>query len=205
MSIQVIGTGFGRTGTLSLKNALEKLGLSRCYHMMEVFQNPHHIDHWMQAARSGAIEWQTVFADYEACVDWPAAAYWQELGKVFPEAKFIHTERDEQDWYRSFQDTIQIPATEPVDGVPPGWSEMAIATINDRVFGGRGKIREACLDAYRSNNKRVRELIPADRLLVFNPRDGWGPLCKFLDVEVPEEPYPHDNSTADFRARENST
>ena len=134
-------------------------------------------------------------------MDWPSAAYWPELGKAFPDAKFIHTERNEDDWYRSFQATIQAPSTGPFEGVPKDWNDMAIATINDRVFGGRGTDESACRQAFRANSLKVREDIPASQRLIFEASQGWGPLCSFLGVDIPDEPYPHKNSTEDFQAR----
>ncbi len=197
MALKVIGTGFGRTGTSSLKKALEALGFGPCYHMTEVFAHPEHVPVWAAAARGEAVHWPDVFAGYRATVDWPAAAVWRDLGAVYSDAKFIHSERPDADWLRSFTDTIRPAVMGRVDG-PPGWAEMADAMIHQRIFGGRGDDDAVCLEAYHRNAREVRAEIPADRLLVLDPSAGWEPLCAFLGVPVPDEPYPHENTTAAF-------
>ncbi len=199
MTIKVIGTGFGRTGTSSLKRALEQLGFVKCYHMKEVFEHPEHIPHWAAAARGEPADWPAVFEGFQAVVDWPGSAVWRELGAAYPEAKFIHSERPEKAWFKSFCDTIRPAVLGRVDG-PPGWAEMCEAMINRRVFGGRGDEDEVCLEAYRRNSEAVRAEIPADRLLIFEPGAGWAPLCAFLGAPIPDTPYPHENTTADFQA-----
>lgn len=200
MTLKVIGTGFGRTGTTSLKAALETVGFGPCYHMTEVFAHPAHIPLWHEAAQAGAGDWETVFDGFQASVDWPGAAFWRELVAAYPDAKVIHSERPEADWYRSFAGTIQTPLTAPSPGTPPGWSEMVANVVNGRVFGGRGDDEAACLAAYRAHNAAVRAEVPAGRLLVFDPAEGWGPLCAFLGIAEPGEAFPHRNTTADFQA-----
>ncbi len=200
MTLKVIGTGFGRTGTTSLKTALETLVFGPCYHMTEVFAHPDHIPLWHAAPGSGSTGWDAIFEGFGASVDWPGAAFWRELVAACPEAKVIHSERPEADWYRSFAGTIQGHLTRPAPGTPPGWSEMVADVINARVFGGQGDDEAACLAAYRAHNAAVRAEVPANRLLVFDPAEGWAPLCAFLGVTEPGEPFPHRNTTADFQA-----
>jgi hypothetical protein len=200
MTIKVIGTGFGRTGTSSLKNALEQLGFGKCYHMFEVFQNPGHIPVWTEAAHGRPVDWAGVFEGYQSICDWPGSAVWRELAAAYPAAKFIHTQRPEDAWLKSFKSTIQRGVMGEAEG-PPGWAAMARAMINDRVFGGRADDDEVCLAAYRRNLEEVTSEIPASKLLVFDPKDGWAPLCAFLGVPVPAQPYPHDNTTEQFQAR----
>ena len=200
MALKVIGTGFGRTGTSSLKLALEGLGVSKCYHMKEVFEHPEHIPLWDAAARGEPVDWDTIFDGFAATVDWPGAAMWREIWAAYPDAKFIHSERDEDAWLRSFSNTIRngLSAGDAAAG-PPGWSQMVDRMISQKVFGGRMDDDTVCRAAYRRNSEEVRAEIPADRLLVFQPEAGWGPLCDFLGVPVPDTPYPHENTTADFQ------
>lgn len=206
MTIRVIGAGFGRTGTLSLKLALEQLGFAPCYHMMEVFGHPDHAAKWLAAAKSGTQDFAPMLGEYRAAVDWPIAYFWRGLAEVYADARVILTERGAQAWYASMSKTI-IASMQRFDGrVPPGLDparaaqmEMAHYIVADRTFGG--KYDEAnVLATYRRHNDEVKRAIPASRLLIFDS-EGWEPLCKFLDVPVPAVPYPKTNSTAEFRAR----
>ncbi len=199
MTLRIIGSGFGRTGTLSLKFALEMLGFSKCYHMKDVFEHPDHISAWTAAAKGETPDWGAVFEGYQASVDWPGSAVWRELLAAYPDAKIIHSERDEAAWLKSFDATIRKGVQGLVPG-PPGWPEMANAIVNERVFGGRAADDDAALDAYRRNNAAVRAEVPPEKLLVFDPGAGWAPLCAFLDVPVPDTPYPHVNKKEHFGA-----
>lgn len=200
MALKVIGSGFGRTGTSSLKRALEQVGLGPCYHMTEVFAAPDHIPLWHAAGTTGETDWDRLFLGYGAAVDWPTAAFWPTLMRLFPDAKIVHTERPEDDWYRSFSNTIQPAMLGDGAGTPPGWKAMVDEVIGRSVFGGGMADEAACRTAYREANAAVRAQVPADRLLVFDPSEGWGPLCRFLGVETPSVPYPHENTTRDFQA-----
>ncbi|MBI1392194.1 MAG: sulfotransferase family protein [Alphaproteobacteria bacterium] len=197
MTLKIIGTGFGRTGTFSLKGALETLGFGKCYHMAEVFQHPEHVPSWAAAARGEAVDWDALFDGYQAIVDFPGSAIWRDLAAHYPDAVFIHSEREEQAWLKSFDATIRTAVMGKVDG-PPGWARMVDEIINQRLFDGCADDDEIALDAYRRNSREVRAEIPADRLLIFDPSAGWAPLCAFLGVPVPDEPYPHKNKTEDF-------
>ena len=106
MTLKVIGSGFGRTGTMSTKTALEQLGLGPCHHMIEVMNNPAQPAHWQAVAVGEQVDWHEVFADYEAQVDWPGAHVWEKTAAAFPEALVLHTERPEADWWNSFSVTI---------------------------------------------------------------------------------------------------
>ena len=200
MTIKVIGTGFGRTGTSSLKNALEMLEFGKCYHMFEVFQHPEHVPAWTAAAKGEPVDWAALFEGYQSICDWPGSAVWRDIAVAYPEAKFIHTQRPEEAWLKSFKSTIQRGAMGEVEG-PPGWADMTRMMINERVFGGKAGEDEACIKAYRRSLVEAKAEIPADKLLVFEPKDGWAPLCAFLGVPVPDVPYQHENTTQDFQAR----
>ncbi|MBO6886113.1 MAG: hypothetical protein JJ869_21415 [Marivita sp.] len=202
MTLQIIGSGFGRTGTMSTKMALEELGFGPCHHMVEVMGNPDQPAHWHALAGGHDVEWAQVFAGFTSQVDFPGAAYWQDMRVAFPDAKVIHTERPEDDWWASYSKTIgKFFAHYKSLPVPPPLIElfgtMEILLV-DGVFGGLD--RESSVAAYRRNNEKVRATVPADRLLVFTPTDGWEPLCRFLDVPIPATAFPRSNARDEFWA-----
>lgn len=202
MSLKVIGSGFGRTGTMSTKIALEHLGLGPCHHMVEVMGNPDQPAHWHAYANGEEVDWTEVFAGYESQVDFPGAAVWPELSNAFPDAKVVHTERPEDEWWASYSATINkfwqhrtsLELPPPVAAI----FETMDTILVQGVFGGVD--RDSAIAAYRRNNQKVRDTIPADRLLVFTPSDGWEPLCRFLDVPVPDTDFPRSNSRDEFWA-----
>lgn len=198
MALQVIGAGLGRTGTLSLKLALEQLGLGRCHHMMEVFAAPAQIDVWRRAARGEATDWEALLDGFGAAVDWPSAEFYAQLAQAYPDAKVILTTRDPESWFRSTQATIFAPSD--FKAAPPGFGEMIAAVIGAK-FDGRLDDRDHCIAVYERHNAKVRATIPADRLLEYQAGQGWEPLCAFLGLPVPEAPYPKVNSTEEFVQR----
>ncbi len=200
MTLKVIGSGFGRTGTMSLKLALEQLGVGPCYHMVEVFQKPEAPQMWVDAA-NGKPDWPGIFAGYNSTVDWPNATFYAELAQAYPAAKVVHTERDSDDWYRSTQATIfaKPPPVEPEEADTP-FARMFREVIM-RLFDGDLRTRDHVIGVYERHNAQVRATIPTERLLVFHVSDGWAPLCSFLGVATPEGPIPKVNSTEEFIAR----
>jgi Sulfotransferase domain len=197
MSLKVIGSGMGRTGTHSLKLALEKLLGAPCYHMMEVFPRPHHFKLWTAAARGENTDWHALFDGFVAAVDWPAAAFWEEISAAFPEAIILHSERDPESWWKSASATIFAKRE---GGPPPPMKEMLGALMGAR-FTADIYDKDAAIAAYKRNNAHVRAAAPKDRLLLWSPGDGWGPICKALELPVPTEPFPHSNTTEEFNAR----
>lgn len=202
MAVSVIGSGFGRTGTMSLKIALEQLGLGPCHHMEEVFEHPEQVSHWQAVAAGDTVDWNTVFAGYNSQVDWPGAHVWRELAATFPDAKVVHSVRPEESWWNSFSKTIgKFLATYQELQLPPHVSAMADAMteiIARQTFDGQISDRTAALAAYRKRTEQVQAAIPSERLLVFDVAEGWQPLCRFLDVDVPSGPFPHRNKTEEF-------
>ncbi|HET7653022.1 MAG TPA: sulfotransferase [Acidimicrobiales bacterium] len=201
MTLRVVGAGLGRTGTNSLKLALERLLGEPCYHMIEVFGHPEHIPMWHAAADGERVDWDALFTGYAAAVDWPVASFWRELADEYPDAVVVLSTRTSADaWWRSADDTIFAHMrNDPVD--PPGlegWRAMVDAAVAGRYPGVPGD-EEKAKASYEAHNAEVRATIPAERLVDWQAGDGWEPLCRALGVAVPDEPFPHVNTTADFR------
>lgn len=202
MTLKVIGTGLGRTGTTSVKAALEQLGFGPCYHMSEVMQRPQHVAGWAKAAAGERTDWDALFGGFKATVDWPSAHFWRDLTRQFPEAKVIHTEREPEIWWKSFSQTI----AEALEAAPPpgmeAWGEMVRTVITKQTFNG-DLSKANVLKIYAAHNDEVKRTIPASRRLDYNVDSGagWEPLCRVLDIAVPATPFPKTNNTAEFRAR----
>jgi hypothetical protein len=194
--MKLIGAGLGRTGTLSLKLALEKLLGGRCYHMMEVFTNPEHIGLWTEAGRGRLPDWHALFRGYSAVVDWPAASFYRELMDAYPDAIVLLSLRERESWWKSAHDTI-FPS---IRKAPPPFRNMVEGILAAR-FTGELESKEACIAAYERHNAEVVRVVPAARLVTWTAKDGWGPLCKALGVPIPSEPFPHANSTEEFLGR----
>jgi len=211
MSLGVIGGGFGRTGTLSLKFALEQLGFGPCYHMIETHEHPAHDALWLALAQDERSGWRTILEGYQAAVDWPAVFIWKTLIAAFPDAKVILTLRDPERWYESARQTIfarmqEFAAAlagseaESIDPARRAHMRMVNTIVVDKTFGG-DLSRDHAIRVFNAHNEEVRRTVPPERLLVVEPGQGWEPLCAFLNVPMPESPYPAANSTADFTAR----
>ena len=197
MTLRVIGAGLGRTGTMSLKLALERLLGAPCYHMVEVFPRPAHFARWTAAARGEPVDWRALLDGFAAAVDWPSAAFWEELAEAFPDAPIVLSTRDAESWWRSASATI-FDASRPPP--PPAMREMLDALFGRR-FTPAIHDRERAIAAYEAHNARVRATAPRGRLVEWRPGDGWGPLCHALGLAEPAEPFPHTNTTDEFRAR----
>jgi hypothetical protein len=199
MALSVIGAGLGRTGTLSLKLALERLGFDRCYHMKEVFEHLDHVPVWDKAADGEAVDWDALFNGYRSAVDFPAASFHRELADRYPDARIILTVRNPDTWYQSASETILRALDGPLPDHLTAWGEMARKTVVDRAFGGNPTGRDHLIACYERHNEEVRRTYSPDRLLVYEVSEGWEPLCQFLKVSVPDEPFPRVNTTDEFR------
>ncbi len=197
MALRVVGAGLGRTGTNSLKVALERLLGRPCYHMMEVFKHPEHIPIWHAAARGELPDWHSLFADFGAAVDWPAAAFWLELSAAFPDALVLLSVREPQSWWQSASETI-FPTIQELAGTE--WHAMVTDLFAAR-FTAALDDRATAMATFERHNARVRSTVPSHRLLEWSTADGWGPLCAALGVPVPSEPFPRTNTRADWQAR----
>ena len=204
MTLGVIGAGFGRTGTLSLKNALEQLGIGPCYHMLEVVRHPEHDRVWLDALNGRDVDWDALFAGYRSACDWPQCHFWRELAAHYPDSRVILTVRDERRWLASIRRTIfehLAGDPDPADADAVLHRAMTRALVFEHTFGGRWHDDEHVLEVYRRHVERVRREVPPHRLLVYDVASGWAPLCDFLGVAVPDAPFPNVNSTEEFRAR----
>ncbi len=202
--MQLIGTGVGRTGTYSLKLAINQLGLGPCHHMEEVLHNmPLQVPLW-SAALNGAADWQSIYDGYPSAVDWPTAGFFRELYEAYPSAKFVLTLRSPESWADSFGGTIyQLLAGR--DEAPPemrDWLEMSAGVIARTGFPD-GLDRDGLIAAFVAHKDAVRATIPPGQLLEFEVKQGWGPLCEFLEVPVPDEPFPRSNHREEFWDRVN--
>lgn len=197
--MRVIGSGFGRTGTLSTKRALQMLGFGPCYHMEEVIRRPSHVRAWLDVAQGRDVDWHRLFQGFDSTVDFPASAVWEQLLEAYPEAKVVHTVRDPQRWYDSTAETIARSPT-----LVPRWFRSMIPPLDrflrvselliwQQLFEGRFDDRGRALWIYEDWTAHVRASVPTEQLLVFDVADGWGPLCTFLDVPVPDRPFPRVN------------
>jgi hypothetical protein len=201
VTLEIIGAGFGRTGTLSLRAALATLGVAPCHHMVEVARYPEQAPRWAAAARNGAADWVALLEGFRAAVDWPAAAFWRELGAAFPAARVILTVRDAAAWYASFHDTILAHTAglaPPQESALRAVYDLTRELVLDGVFAGRADDAGYAIGVYEAHNREVVDTIAAERLLVYDLAAGWEPLCRFLDRPVPREPFPHLNARSGF-------
>ncbi len=199
MTLAIIGAGLGRTGTTSLKLALEELLGGRCYHMLEVRERPGDADVWGDAYEGRTPDWATFFDGYAAAVDWPSAPFWRELSEAFPDAPILLSVRDPDSWWRSASQTIFIALAtyfEP-DAPDDGWTRMGRGMLTSFTPGWRDE--ESAKAAYLAYNDHVRATAPPDRLVEWHPEDGWDPVCRALGLSVPDRPFPHANTTAEIR------
>lgn len=192
--MQVVGAGVGRTGTHSLKVALEQLLGGTCHHMVEVFPRPEQMAGFTAGINGEPVDWNVLLKDFTAIVDFPGALFWRELATAFPDAKVLLSTRDAEDWYRSASNTIFVLPEEPSP-----WMQAMVRGLSDRLSAEVGD-KAAMIAAYERHNAEVRADVPAERLIDWTPADGWGPICAGLGLPVPEQPFPLTNTTAEFRA-----
>lgn len=202
MSLQVIGAGVGRTGTYSLKLALNLLGVGPCHHMEEVILHlPQQVPLWAKA-EAGQPDWPAIFKGYTSAVDWPTATFFRELNAAYPKAKFILTVRSPESWVESFSSTIfkLLDMKSEMPAELQDWLAMGIAVIEKAGFR-QGMDKPALARAFNAHIEAVKKTIPADRLLVYQVKEGWGPLCAFLGKPVPSEDFPRSNDRGEFWER----
>lgn len=199
-----------------MKVALEELGFGCAYHMTEVFTHPEHVEFWEAARRGQRVDWQSFFSGYGVAVDWPACAFYEEMMEAFPEAAVILTVRDPERWYESTRNTIYEVRKASAGPAPvrlafalaglfaPGVTgivRLADEIVWNDTFDGRFEDRRHAIETFKRHNEQVRRQVPPERLLVYDVREGWSPLCEFFGVEVPDRPFPHLNDTREMRRR----
>jgi hypothetical protein len=213
MSIKIIGAGFPRTGTNTIRECLESLGFGMTYHMKQLLVHPENLHYWTTLKETRTTNWQELYDGYEATVDFPCYPWYKEHMKQYPEAKVILTIRPFEKWYESFYSTIwqaqnppeseRIAMGERIGSDPRLQSvmkvlEFAKQTINEGHFQGKFLDKEFMEKVYNEHNEEVKNYVPGNKLLVFDVCEGWKPLCEFLDVEIPVESLPHTNKKEDF-------
>lgn len=199
MTLKVIGCGLGRTGTFSLKLALNQLGLGPCHHMEAVLQNKSaQVPLWSNALK-GNPDWPKIYDGCESAVDWPTAGFYSELCAAYPSAKFVLTVRSPESWAASFSETIYqvISHREKAPDEMQEWMDMCIGVVEKSGIP-LGLDKGSLEKAFVAHNDAVKAAIPADRLLTFQVKDGWGPLCEFLGVPAPSDPFPRSNNRTEF-------
>jgi len=214
MALKVIGAGYGRTGTKSLQLALEILGFGKCYHMEALFRNPSDVKHWQNAYEEKETDWNTLFKNYNSAVDFPSSMYYKLLADFYPESKVILTTRDPEKWYNSAYSTIfsfdpgpklklRMLFAMPFSSKARNFFKVILLydkSLWKKYFEGKFKDKKYTIQKFERHAEEVKKSIPKDRLLIFHPKDGWNPLCEFLNVEVPSEPFPNTNTKQDFNS-----
>ena len=214
--MKVIGAGFGRTGTASLQSALQELGFGPCYHMYEVFEHPQQADFWGAAWRGEALDWEEVLEGYEASVDWPACTFYEQLMERYPDAKVLLSVRDPERWYESTRNTI-YELTKLSDHSL--FTRLGLASLSLFMFGtftirplqmaqeivlrgtfeGKFEDKRYAIEVFNQHNEEVKRRVPKERLLVYEVKEGWKPLCEFLGVKEPDKPFPRLNDAAEIQ------
>ena len=205
MTLQVIGAGFGRTGTLSMKAALEKLGYKKCHHMIEVLMtdDPTHLDYWDAVGKGERPGGDKIFEGFQASVDFPSSLYWKELSEAYPEAKVVLTVRSFESWYKSAMATIYAvgkkqPAWTRLIPKPRKIDRMTKNVIWTGKFDGKFEDKAYAEKVWNAHIEEVKATLPPERRLVFEVKDGWKPLCEFLGKPVPTGPFPRVNDAEQF-------
>jgi Sulfotransferase domain len=202
--LQVIGVGMHRKESMSVKAALERSGFGPCYHGMEALRRHTDGEHWLAAYEAaGDIDWSTIFNGYRSALDWPTLYFWRQLVAAYPHAKILLTDRDPERWWQSHVKMFQLGAEfsqgltdeeqQWAEGSGFGRMQTALATIVSATFDGRVFDKDHCVQVFKQHYEQVRRTVPAERLLVYRVEEGWEPLCRFLSVDVPDEPFPRVN------------
>jgi hypothetical protein len=214
MSIKIIGAGLPRTGTNTLKDSLEKLGYRKTYHMKELLFNPDYLHYWLTLEQTGNTDWDVLYDGCQATVDFPGYPWYKEHMKRYPDAKVILTVRSFESWYTSIYSTIWQAGPQ---NLPQKLRMILKLIFNPRLmkvskcvkFAKRrifkvhmeGKFADKAFaeQVFNKHIADVKAFVPADKLLVYDVSEGWGPLCNFLGVPVPNEPLPHLNKKENFK------
>jgi Sulfotransferase domain len=210
--MKVIGAGYGRMGTMSIKAALEQLGYGPCLHMIDVIRNPELRHPFVDAIEGRDVDWEDAFEGWESTIDWPACTFWREHHETWPDLPVLLNIRDKEAWYKSCMNSIHAAKEaamrgelKPADPDTPPPNPEVMKMINGLIWNGtfEGRFpedKEFAFQKFDEHYAAVRATIPKDQLLEFDAtQDGWEPLCAFLGEDIPDEPFPHLNDTASFR------
>lgn len=199
--LEVVGEGLGQTGTHSLVQALEIIGLGPCYTILDIEKHPGHHKTLKYRSDGEIIDWRSFFSGYRSAVDWPTVSFLPEIFAMFPECKVVLTLRDASSWYETAWTTI-IPGLEATvfhpDPVERSRSELKRRLILDGTFEGRNKDRDFAIAIYENHIASVIDLVPEDQSLLYRVDEGWKKLCDFLGLQIPDKPFPHQNRGAKF-------
>jgi sulfotransferase family protein len=210
--MKVIGAGFGRMGTMSLKAGLEQVGYGPCLHMVDVIGNPDLLPPWKAAAEGKDVDWNAALEGWESTIDWPACTFWREHHETWPDIPVLLNTRDREAWYKSCLNSIheakeaalrgELTPSEDSNAVNPETIGMINKLIWQGTFEGNFMDKEFAFKKLDEHYDAVRATVPKDQLLEYDcTKEGWEPLCAFLGVDVPDEPFPHLNDTKSFRAQ----
>lgn len=202
MGLEVIGAGYGRTGTETLRAALEHLGFGPCHHMHAIRDDPRLFPDWQAFLAGEHQDWDLLFGNFRSQVDFPGAMYWRELADHFPDAKVVLTVRDPETWYQSIEQSVLELINDRENLADPhkrAVVEFSKVIVGDRYFEGRGEDRDYAIGRFKAHIENVNATIPPERLLVYQVKEGWEPLCAFLGVPLPEIDFPFANRREEFR------
>lgn len=205
MTIQILGAGLGRTGTFSLKIALEELGFGPCHHMSEVGENAEHVALWNKVEERGDVDWSKLYKGYNSAVDWPTVSFLPQLLLEYPQAKVVLTLRDPEEWYESARDTIfklSVLGELASHIEEKQRADLSSRLILEKFFSNRFDEKDFCVETYIQHTQKVRDMVEPGSLLEYYVTDGWKPLCDFLEVPVPETSFPNTNSRKSFISRQ---
>ncbi len=215
MSIKFIGAGLPRTGTNTLKRALETLGYAKTYHMKELLNNPEKLSYWLSMESSGTMDYDTIYDGFVASVDFPCYPWYKEHMEKYPEAKVILTTRPFDKWYKSLESTIWTAGPQTLPEKLRMMSKLIFDSRLRKVIGcvklAKRQIFEVSMQnrfgdidfarkMWEAHHEDVKKHVPAEKLLIYEVKDGWGPLCDFLGVPEPSEPLPHLNKKENFKS-----
>lgn len=197
--LRIVGAGLPRTGTMSLKSAIQQLTGQPCYHMHEFFKRREdHLPLWNRVMDGDVAAADEIFVEFGAAIDWPASSCWRELADHYPDAVVILTHRvDAATWWRSADRTVwEVMRRGDLDAPFMALNQRMLDRFHPDVDDGPG-----AMAAYDRHLAEVRATIAPDRLIEMTPADGWAPVCAALGLPIPDEPYPHRNTSEEFTAR----
>jgi hypothetical protein len=209
MALEVIGAGLGRTGTMSLKLALEQLGFGPCHHMTELPTHPERWPLWERFFEDGVADWDAIFEGYRSTVDAPGCFVYRELAEFYPDAKVILTVREPERWFQSTLNTIAAPGyREKLAETPIGRLTAGMTSYQVKKRAGATSARDAralqdkesMIAGFEAHNAEVHEVIAPERLLTYEVRQRWEPLSAFLGAPVPDAPFPHANEQGKWQS-----